>query len=317
VYTAELQSRFVQPDVQVYSHGCFGFNRRDLNSYKNGLTPIDENTKVFGQKIYGIYILGEQTDFRRTQFRWFRDPVYGYYEHESPADHIQGSSFGIVVNIGGKAEIPGTNPVEIEQFQDPPIHNSYCFTLSTGKFEVEGKVVGDIKTGDKPKFCWREEDDKINNEFDQVFNMEGITASDFNWTECDAYSGGGGGSPVTAPPIKTPDFRIINPAQLYPKGSPGKLYKQRYVKGSSANLPFYSRPFPPGYYFPTESGYKPPYIGPPGGFGPDPDNTTESSEDEAIHLAVSADLTECEELPQLTGGCKYHKLHKKIIQIYQ
>ncbi|CAL8089492.1 unnamed protein product [Orchesella dallaii] len=270
----------------MFSHDCFSFNRLPRDEYKRiGQLEMKKDSKVFGNKVFGIYLLGKSPDYRFPTFMFFPHPDFGYKMNTSWCVH-DGASLAFLTNSSDSS--------------------SHCYKVK--RYNMDGMLT--VNYGGTQIFCYREDQDS---DFDSPWHKEGsLTAEDIRWHSCGYATSSMPSVPrgFEPEPIQLPDFRIIDPRLLSSQGSPAVMYKAKRKPGDVNDLPVFSKPNPPGSLFPGEPGWKDPslmiHFHKPGAVNANNNNIdpTEITTMEPYQkFSVEIPVTDCEEVPRPPDTC--------------
>ncbi|CAL8111732.1 unnamed protein product [Orchesella dallaii] len=144
---------FKAATVKIHTHACYSFNRLEREAYKTRNVWVMKETKVFGNKFYGVYLIGKENDYRHSDFIAFNEPDFGY----APTREIlDGASVALIIN--------STHT------------NMLCYHLKA--INVDGVISGSFV--DQPTFCRRADRGQ---EFDIPWHQSVMT-NEAKWGSC-------------------------------------------------------------------------------------------------------------------------------------
>lgn len=214
-------------EPQVFSHDCLSINRLDKDSYKRAdHQGLKKDSRVYGNKVFGVYLLGIPPDYRFPNFVFLPRPDYGYKPNNSWCIH-EGVSVAFMANGSDSS--------------------THCYKVR--KYNMEGTISANYPG--TPIFCFREDKEE---EFDTPFHKDTekpLTYADIKWDEDPETCGGMDELSDTsqskqafeAEPRQFTDFRMIDPVRMTDRGSQPVMWRPKRVSVDSiVDMPIYSKP---------------------------------------------------------------------------
>lgn len=226
-----------QGEPKVFTHECFSINRLAKRAYQHGEEQgLQKDSQVFGNKVFGVYLVGTGPDFRAPTFTFLPHADFGYTPPPKWCVH-EGASLAYVA--------------------DGMDTSTHCYSVK--RYNMEGTVTAPYPGN--PIFCYRED---LDADFDTPWHTEKekpLVTEEISWDEDlmePCVASGKKAKDLEQEPFQLPDFRIIHPKFWSSQGSRAVLYKAKRVQGMAEETPVFSRPHPPGSLFPGEPGWQDP-----------------------------------------------------------
>lgn len=204
-------------EPQVFNHDCFSINRLGRDLYKSAdLQGLKKDSRVYGNKVFGVFLIGVPPDYRYPNFVFLPRPDFGYKPNNSWCIH-EGASLAFITNDSDSS--------------------THCYKVR--KYNMEGTVSANYPG--IPMFCFREDKD---DSFDTPFHKETekpLTYGDITWDEDPETCGGMDQISDTSQskqafepmPRQLTDFRMIDPVRMTDRGSQPVMWRPKRVSVDS------------------------------------------------------------------------------------